>query len=47
MSSAEGALYCKIMQLLPEESGEPQYRIKCTHESVERVVKEHTLLKPE
>jgi hypothetical protein len=33
------------MQLLPLEDGEPQYRIKCTSETIERVVKEYALLR--
>lgn len=45
LASGEGSMICKIMQLLPFEDGEPQYRIKCTSESVERVVKEYALLR--
>jgi hypothetical protein len=45
MGSSDGSLICKIVQLLPLEDGEPQYRIKCTSEAVERVVKEHALLR--
>lgn len=40
-----GAQFCKVVRLLPIEDGEPQYRIKCSDENVERVVKEHLLLK--
>lgn len=43
--SGEGSMICKIVQLLPLEGGEPQYRIKCTSETVERVVKEYALLR--
>lgn len=42
---AEGSLICRIVQLLPLENGEPQYRIKCTSETAERVVKEYALLR--
>lgn len=45
MGTAGGSLVCKVVQLLPKEDGEPQYRIKCTSESVERVVKEFALLR--
>lgn len=34
---------CKIVRLLPVEDGQPQYRIKCPAENVERVAKESTL----
>jgi hypothetical protein len=34
---------CKVMRLLPTESDEPQYRIKCTNENFERVVREGEL----
>lgn len=43
MGSPEGSRQCKILRLLPAEDGEPQYRIKCNAEAVERVVKEYTL----
>ncbi len=43
MGSPEGSRQCKILRLLPAEDGEPQYRIKCSSEAVERVVKEYTL----
>lgn len=43
--SGAGSMNCKIVQLLPLEDGEPQYRIKCTSEAVERVVKEYALLR--
>ncbi|MDX2159355.1 MAG: hypothetical protein SFW09_22850 [Hyphomicrobiaceae bacterium] len=43
MGSTEGAQYCKVVRLLPLEGSEPQYRIKCTNENVERVVKEYAL----
>jgi hypothetical protein len=45
MGSTDGSLICKIVQLLPLEDGEPQYRIKCTSEAIERVVKEYALLR--
>jgi hypothetical protein len=47
MGSVEGALYCKVIRLLPLEDGEPQYRIKCANENVERVVKEYALSRRE
>ena len=47
IGSAEGASNCKVVRLLPVEDGEPQYRIKCTSENVERVVKEFSLSKRE
>jgi hypothetical protein len=34
---------CQIVRLLPAESGELQYRIKCKSENFERVVKESEL----
>jgi len=40
--SAQAQL-CKVMRLLPLEDGQPQYRIKCANENVERVVKEFSL----
>ncbi len=45
VGSGTSSLICKIVQLLPLEHGEPQYRIRCASESVERVVKEHALLR--
>ena len=45
MGAPDGSLMCKVVQLLPLEDGEPQYRIKCTSESTERVVKEFALLR--
>lgn len=40
----EASRICKVVRLLPiDGSGEPQYRIKCTTEAVERVTKETTL----
>lgn len=45
MGSGLGMQYCKIVRLLPPEDGEPQYRIKCNGEAVERVVREHALIK--
>jgi hypothetical protein len=41
--SGLGAQFCKILRLLPAEDGQPQYRVKCTNEAVERVVKEFAL----
>jgi hypothetical protein len=40
---SEGVSYCKILRQLPYEDGEPLYRIKCSNENVERVVKEFSL----
>jgi hypothetical protein len=34
---------CKVVRLLPLEGGELQYRIKCTYDNVERIVKESQL----
>ena len=34
---------CEVMRLLPTEADEPQYRIKCSHENFERVVREGEL----
>jgi len=34
---------CKVIRLLPAENGEPQYRIKCTNETFERVAREGQL----
>ncbi len=34
---------CKVLRLLPAEDGQFQYRIKCTNENIERVVKEYAL----
>lgn len=45
MGGGEPALYCKVVRLLPMEEGEPLYRIKCSSENVERVVKEFALSK--
>jgi hypothetical protein len=44
--SQGGAQSCKIIRLLPQEDGQPQYRVKCTDENVERVVKEFSLSRP-
>lgn len=44
MSYAVDASACKIIRLLPAESDEPQYRIKCTFENFERVVRESELM---
>lgn len=43
MGSVEPSMFCKVVQQLPLEYGEPQYRIKCSNENVERVVKEYSL----
>ena len=40
-----GRFVRKIVQLLPLEAGEPQYRVKCTNEPAERVVKEYSLVR--
>jgi hypothetical protein len=45
LGSGTGSLSCKIVQLLPLEQGEPQYRIRCTSETVERVAKESALVR--
>jgi hypothetical protein len=43
MGGTEQAQLCKVVRLLPLEDGQPQYRVKCTNENVERVVKEFSL----
>jgi hypothetical protein len=43
IGSAGGNVLCKVLKLLPQEDGQPQYRIKCSNENVERVVKEFAL----
>jgi hypothetical protein len=42
-SVGRGASMCKIVRLLPAESDEPLYRIKCNNENFERVVRESEL----
>ena len=34
---------CKVVRLMPSETDEPQYRIKCANENFERVVREGEL----
>ncbi len=34
---------CKVIRLLPADSDDPPYRIKCTNENFERVVRESEL----
>jgi hypothetical protein len=34
---------CQIVKLLSTDSGDPQYRIKCTNENFERVARESEL----
>jgi hypothetical protein len=34
---------CEVVRLLPNEGDEPQYRIKCSNENFERVVRESEL----
>jgi hypothetical protein len=34
---------CEVLRLLPKEGDEPQYRIKCSNENFERVVRESEL----
>jgi hypothetical protein len=43
LSFGAGPSACKITRLLASEGDEPQYRIKCTSESFERVVHESEL----
>ncbi len=44
LSPNEGSRQCKVVLLLPaQEDGQLQYRIKCTSETTERVVKEAAL----
>lgn len=42
-NSRMGANMCKVTKLLPADTHEPQYRIKCTNENFERVVCESEL----
>lgn len=39
-----GTQSCEVIRLMPEEGGEAQYRIKCTYDKVERIVREGQLL---
>jgi hypothetical protein len=43
MGGSERSQFCKVVRLLPQEDGQPQYRVKCVDENVERVVKEFAL----
>ncbi|MGB0083822.1 MAG: hypothetical protein WBP94_00405 [Rhodomicrobiaceae bacterium] len=43
MSSGARPGKCKVMRLLPTDSDDPQYRIKCINENFERVVRESEL----
>lgn len=47
LGGGDGIQYCKVVRLLPAEHGQPQYRVKCTNENVERVVKEFSLSRSE
>ena len=47
IGGAEPARLCKVVRLLPLENGQPQYRVKCENENVERVVMEFTLSRRE
>ena len=47
VGSVEAAMFCKVIRHLPMEDGEPLYRIKCSNENVERVVKEYALSRDE
>lgn len=38
-----GTQACKVVRLMPAEGGEAQYRIKCTSDNVERIVREGQL----
>jgi hypothetical protein len=40
----EGIQSCEIVRCLPFESGEFQYRIRCGHDKVERIVRESQLI---
>ncbi len=46
MGGPQGPQSCKVIRLLPQEDGQPQYRVKCNDENVERVVKEFSLSRP-
>ncbi len=43
MGHQVSAISCTIVRLMPAEGGENQYRIKCTFENTERIVREHQL----
>jgi len=43
VSFGAGPGKCKIVRLLATDTNDPQYRIKCTTESFERVVRESEL----
>ena len=43
MGGSHASDNCKILRQLPFEGGEPQYRVKCSNENQERVVKELSL----
>lgn len=43
-SYGAGSSSCKVVRLLSTESSDPQYRIKCTAETFERVVRESELV---
>lgn len=38
-----GAQACEVVRLMPIENGECQYRIRCTGDNVERMVRERQL----
>ena len=44
IGNRDGSHACKVVQLMPVEDGEYQYRIKCTYENSERIVKESQLV---
>ncbi|MEM9360469.1 MAG: hypothetical protein AAGB04_30190 [Pseudomonadota bacterium] len=44
IGNRDGNHACKVVQLMPVEDGEYQYRIKCTYENSERIVKESQLV---
>jgi hypothetical protein len=43
ISFGAGPSKCKVVRLLATDGDDPQYRIKCTTESFERVVRESEL----
>ncbi len=44
VGNQSGNLSCEVVRLMPIENGECQYRIKCTHDNIERIAKESQLL---
>lgn len=45
IGNRDGSHSCKVVQLMPIEDGEYQYRIKSTSDDIERIVKESQLVR--